>query len=1153
MNIVIRVSFIIACLCICFNAVCSQQVIYVDSAAGGANNGFSWLNAFNDLQDALAAADSTDEIWVAKGMYFPFFDSISLTPFIMKSGVSLYGGFAGNESGREQRNWITNKTILSGDIGIRGDTSDNAPKIIVAEQTNGHIYIDGFIMGDGHAVQNAQAPNYNYTHGAAIWAEESYLFISNCIFRRNFAETAGGAIYASNSYVYVGDCVFENNHAKGNGGAILNRGGGLISNCLFYQNVVGVPQNYNGTGGAIYVTGTIVINCIFRENHSYNAGGAVFCWFGKYIDCLFEENTSRRSGGAMYALGSNITEIHNCNFIKNSVLDSLQNGGAIYVDQSPGTYGFRVYNSRFLNNTATLDGGAMELRWTKARIQSCEFIGNYAGRNGGAIRFVSGTGKCDITNSTFYQNNSAGDGKVIYDYVTHLDSTRIRNCIFWNNGTPEILNQPNPSRPTSIGHCILQGNINGFALADTLPDFVDPDGVDNILGTLDDNFRLQPGSPAIGTGTFDTSGLWLIPADMDRSPRINGIIDLGAFEYHDCNLNISMADAGMDTTVCFFNYLTHLNAISPIVGVGRWYPLDHYHLVNDIYAPDSRVGLLHDGENKYEWRVTYCGSEMSDTVTMTLTTTPSAPVIQVVGSSTICPGDSARLSVVNPVGSYTYLWSNGKTGNSIFVTQGGSYKVTATSGPGCSSLASASKTITVASAPSKPAITVTGNLDLCEGSGQTVTLRVTPTFSNYFWSNGETTRQITVDTTGSFFVRVKNSSGCFSPYSDTFHVNSYPQPPVPVLTQTGPSFFCAGDSTLLEGPPGYAAYHWSDGRSTPSVWITNSQSLYLYVTNSHGCNSLHSDTFTFSVTNLSKPVITASGPLNFCSGNSVTLSVPIGLGIYQWSTGDTTAQIVVTQTGNYSLTVSNGQGCMSPASDTIQVTVASTPPQPSISVQGSLTMCEGRIVTLNATGGHSYYEWSNGVHTPYNAVSVAGIYRVKVGNNSGCVSSFSDSVVVTVIPNPVKPEITRYGDTLTTGSYHSYQWLLENIPINNAKTQQFLLTEDGNYVVIVADTHGCSTTSDVFNVTGVEVREINESYVVKVYPNPNDGIFTLEFSDIIKRTIWVSDMLGKLIVAGHSAEGRDEIVLNDAKTGIYFLHASQEGQVRVFKINVIKR
>lgn len=117
----------------------TATILYVNESGSSSNNCSSWTDAC-DLQTALIKATAGDEIWVAAGTYRPTARNHPTDPrsatFVVKPGVALYGGFAGTETGREQRDWQANPTILSGDIGVEGDASDNSYHVVDLDPPN---------------------------------------------------------------------------------------------------------------------------------------------------------------------------------------------------------------------------------------------------------------------------------------------------------------------------------------------------------------------------------------------------------------------------------------------------------------------------------------------------------------------------------------------------------------------------------------------------------------------------------------------------------------------------------------------------------------------------------------------------------------------------------------------------------------------------------------------------------------------------------------------------------------------------------------------------------------------------------------------------------------------------------------------------------
>jgi hypothetical protein len=128
------------------------DVIFVNYAAHGKNNGSSWMDAFTEFQSALDLAQSSDEIWIAGGTYWPSLPPNAADPrsatFDLIDGVKLYGGFAGDENSLDERKWMENPTILSGDI----DHNDLASPVTNVEQIQGdnafHV-VTSIGMGQG--------------------------------------------------------------------------------------------------------------------------------------------------------------------------------------------------------------------------------------------------------------------------------------------------------------------------------------------------------------------------------------------------------------------------------------------------------------------------------------------------------------------------------------------------------------------------------------------------------------------------------------------------------------------------------------------------------------------------------------------------------------------------------------------------------------------------------------------------------------------------------------------------------------------------------------------------------------------------------------------------------------------------------------------
>jgi hypothetical protein len=184
---------------------------YVKSNAGGANNGISWANAYTGLQSALSASLFGDETWVAAGTYKPTTTTDRTISFTLQSGVAVYGGFAGKETLRTQRNPSTNVTTLSGEIGAAG-VGDNSYHVVMGESANGVAVLDGFTVVSGNA--NGTDPNgFDFVGGGIV--NFGFLNIENSIISNNSAVDNGGGIENSGTLNIVTSTVSNNSSVMG--------------------------------------------------------------------------------------------------------------------------------------------------------------------------------------------------------------------------------------------------------------------------------------------------------------------------------------------------------------------------------------------------------------------------------------------------------------------------------------------------------------------------------------------------------------------------------------------------------------------------------------------------------------------------------------------------------------------------------------------------------------------------------------------------------------------------------------------------------------------------------------------------------------------------------------------------------------------------
>ncbi|MEN9700279.1 MAG: hypothetical protein RLZZ301_1477, partial [Bacteroidota bacterium] len=470
----------------------------------------------------------------------------------------------------------------------------------------------------------------------------------------------------------------------------------------------------------------------------------------------------------------------------------------------------------------------------------------------------------------------------------------------------------------------------------------------------------------------------------------------------------------------------------------------------------------------------------SNTSAATVVTVNPLPTANILASGplTFCQGGSVTLSASPVVAGNTYLWSNGATTSSINVTSSATITVTITSAAGCATT-SLPTSVNVFTNPTAT-ITATGSTTFCSGSSVVLTANAGTGYS-YQWSNNTNNQVLTATTAGSYTVTVTDANGCSVTSAPTVvTVNALPT----VAAITGTPSVCIGSTTLLSTTA--TSPVWSSSNTAVATVAANGlvtgvsagTAVVSYsITNANGCTNTASVTVT--VNTLPTATIAAVGSTTFCAGGSVTLiasNAPAGMTYtYQWKsngvaiTGATANTYVATTTGNYSVTITNNNGC---TSTSVATTVTANPLPVLTANTGATSVCENGTTTLaNAqTGG--LWSTSNNTVATINAVTgaVTGVNPGTVTltytytNANGCTNSVATNFTVNALPAAV---ITANGPTtfcqggsvvLTANTGSSYLWS------NGATTQSITVSSTLDVDVIVTNANGCSATSAITSV-----------------------------------------------------------------------------------------
>jgi gliding motility-associated-like protein len=424
--------------------------------------------------------------------------------------------------------------------------------------------------------------------------------------------------------------------------------------------------------------------------------------------------------------------------------------------------------------------------------------------------------------------------------------------------------------------------------------------------------------------------------------------------------------------------------------------------------------------------------------------------------------------------------------------------------------------------------------------GDSLLLNAGAGFSSYKWNTGSTDNSIWVSKPGKYFVSVNNS--CGAPLHDTIEVF---MPAVPFLSAGRDSSVCVGEKFERLASAGFASYQWKNLVTQTVVSnirllsgeLKSTTNYAIKAATSLGCT--RHDTLTMNA--ISARPFSLGTNQNLCTGDTATFTSPTGYASYGWNTGSNTNSIKAWQQGQYTLSITDTNGCKT--ADTVSITNVFQLPLPNLGSDKSI--CAGSSLALSP-GTFARYLWHDGRTTANFTASVIGNYSVQVWDNNGCTASDSMKIPA-LLPLPsgflaATDSICQY-EKITlqpNGTYKTYLWS------TGSRQSTLQVDKPGIYGLTVTDSSNC-TGSD-------SIRVIQKACMEGVYiptaftpnnDNLNDVFRPMVFGIVVKFEFSLYNRFGELIYQtkepGKGWDGRWKSILQPANTYAWVCSYQLEG------------
>jgi predicted outer membrane repeat protein len=515
------------------------------------------------LQNALAIAQSGDQIWVMAGTYYPTTTDPDLrtATFQLESGVAIYGGFAGTENSLEQRDWVNNPSTLSGDIGDPDVNTDNSYHVVTGSGVNATAILDGFTItagnADGYSTAQMGGGLYNVSgsptltnlilsgnsarYGAGMYNSYSNPTLTNVTFSGNTATYFAGGLHNIYSDPTLTNVTFHLNSAvTGSAGGMGNEySSPTLNNVTFSENSADGDSGqwgYAGGGMCNFSSSSPTLTDVSFSGNSASYGGGMRNDSNSnptLSNVTFDQNTASFAGGGMHNLDASPI-LTNVTFTDNN---GSHNGGGMFNESASNQqlsdvtfsgntayYGGGIKNNLnscpiltnviFAANVSTDGGGGMRNNASSPILTDVTFINNNGGKEGGGLHNEAGSNP--ILNNVTFSANLAPKGGGMYDSAS---SPTLTNVTFSGNIASvcgggiynENLSNPHLTNVTFSGNEATELNGGGmYSNTDNNPTLINailwentPDQIFNVSSTTTISYSVVQGGWTGGTNIID--------------------------------------------------------------------------------------------------------------------------------------------------------------------------------------------------------------------------------------------------------------------------------------------------------------------------------------------------------------------------------------------------------------------------------------------------------------------------------------------------------------------------------------------------------------------------------------------------------------------------------------------------------------------------